>query len=95
MATTQELIDELNYFDFKTKLQVILTQLASGQLSADDLSAIVGANNPSSTNKFVTFNDLNAVSGLPIFADNAAALTGGLTANRLYKTSAGDLRIVV
>jgi hypothetical protein len=33
--------------------------------------------------------------GLPVFADNAAAVSGGLLAGQIYNTSAGALRIVV
>ena len=32
---------------------------------------------------------------LSIFADNAAAVAGGLAVNTVYKTAAGELRIVV
>ena len=32
---------------------------------------------------------------LPEFADNATALTGGLVAGDIYRTSTGELRIVV
>jgi hypothetical protein len=32
--------------------------------------------------------------GLPIFADNAAALAGGLVAGEMYRTASGDLKIV-
>jgi len=32
---------------------------------------------------------------IPTYADNAAAITGGATANQVYKTSTGELRIVV
>jgi len=32
---------------------------------------------------------------LPTFANNAAAVTGGLSVNDVYKTAAGELRIVV
>jgi hypothetical protein len=32
--------------------------------------------------------------GLPVFSDNAAALAGGLVAGDMYRTSAGDLKIV-
>lgn len=34
------------------------------------------------------------VEGLSIFADNAAAVAGGLTTNTVYKTATGELRIV-
>jgi hypothetical protein len=32
---------------------------------------------------------------LPTFADNSAATSGGLATNDVYKTSTGELRIVV
>jgi hypothetical protein len=46
---------------------------------------------------FVVNNATGRISlpGLPTYADNAAALTGGLVANNVYKTAAGELRIVV
>ena len=39
----------------------------------------------------VTLNLTN----LPIYANNAAAITGGLAVNDVYKTATGELRIVV
>ena len=33
--------------------------------------------------------------GTPTYADNAAALAGGLTGSEIYKTATGELRIVV
>ena len=35
------------------------------------------------------------LTSLPIYANNAAALAGGLIAGDVYKTSTGELRIVV
>tara|TARA_R110000851_G_scaffold7365_1_gene28704 strand:- start:184 stop:330 length:147 start_codon:yes stop_codon:yes gene_type:complete len=35
------------------------------------------------------------LTGLSVFANNAAALTGGLVENDVYKTATGELRIVV
>jgi hypothetical protein len=35
------------------------------------------------------------LSGLPTYANNAAAITGGLVADDVYKTATGELRIVV
>jgi hypothetical protein len=32
---------------------------------------------------------------LPVYADNAAAISGGLAVNSIYQTSTGELRIVV
>jgi len=36
-----------------------------------------------------------SLSGLPTYATNSAAVAGGLTVNRIYKTSTGELRIVI
>lgn len=35
------------------------------------------------------------LTNLPVYADNAAAITGGLSVNDVYKTATGELRIVV
>ena len=35
------------------------------------------------------------LTNLPIYANNAAAITGGLAVNDVYKTATGELRIVV
>ena len=35
------------------------------------------------------------LSGLSIYADNATAVAGGLVVGDLYKTSTGEIRIVV
>jgi hypothetical protein len=35
------------------------------------------------------------LTNLPIYADNAAAVTGGLAADYVYKTSTGEIRIVI
>jgi len=40
------------------------------------------------------FNTLNLLN-LPAYADNAAAVAGGLSVNDVYKTSTGELRIVI
>tara|TARA_B100000925_G_C21896531_1_gene425232 strand:- start:148 stop:399 length:252 start_codon:yes stop_codon:yes gene_type:complete len=40
------------------------------------------------------FNTLNLLN-LPVHADNAAAVTGGLAINDVYKTATGELRIVI
>jgi hypothetical protein len=41
-------------------------------------------------------NKANAVqnAGLPVYANNAAALAGGLVAGDMYRTATGDLKIV-
>jgi len=43
----------------------------------------------------LTVSGLPNLSGLSTFADDAAALGGGLVANDVYKTATGELRIVV
>jgi len=48
----------------------------------------------------LTLNDLTiktvvSLSGLPTYATNSAAVAGGLAVNRIYKTSTGELRIVI
>ena len=48
------------------------------------------ANNPGDA----IFTSLT-LTALPIYANNAAAIAGGLVANDVYKTSTGELRIVV
>lgn len=40
------------------------------------------------------FNTLNLLN-LPVYADNASAVSGGLAVNDVYKTATGELRIVV
>jgi hypothetical protein len=47
-------------------------------------------NNPGEA-VFTTLRLLN----LPVYADNAAALAGGLAENDVYRTSTGALRIVI
>lgn len=48
------------------------------------------ANNPGDA----IFTSLT-LTALPTYANNAAAIAGGLIANDVYKTSTGELRIVV
>ena len=45
--------------------------------------------------KIVISSDVLLLPTIPTYADNAAAITGGATANQVYKTSTGELRIVV
>lgn len=35
------------------------------------------------------------VTGLPVYADNAAALAGGMTAGAFYRTATGELRVTI
>ena len=43
------------------------------------------------TNQFLTLVD----NDLPTYANNAAAVSGGLAVNSIYKTATGEIRIVV
>jgi len=45
--------------------------------------------------KTLHVNGTVRLQGLPVYADNAAAITGGLVADDVYKTATGELRIVV
>jgi hypothetical protein len=45
--------------------------------------------------KTLHVNGTVRLQGLPIYANNAAAISGGLVADDVYKTSTGELRIVV
>lgn len=44
--------------------------------------------------KTLHVNGTVRLQGLPVYANNAAAITGGLVADDVYKTSTGELRIV-
>lgn len=88
-------------FDISSDYSSILHRNAGGTLtsgiffsSADNSVALVG----SSSILFSTSKDniqSKIVILLPTYANNAAALAGGLTATMLYKTSTGEVRIVI
>ena len=42
-----------------------------------------------------TLDDIYKIPNLPIYADNTAAISGGLVVDNIYKTVTGELRIVV
>jgi hypothetical protein len=42
----------------------------------------------------IQYSSLVSLPGLPIYADNVAALSGGLSVGYIYRTSTGELRIV-
>jgi hypothetical protein len=52
----------------------------------------VGTSSPAKT---LHVNGTVRLQGLPTYANNAAAISGGLVADDVYKTSTGELRIVV
>ena len=45
------------------------------------------------TRSFALFAE--QITGLSVYANNAAAVTGGLAVDAVYKTATGELRIVV
>jgi hypothetical protein len=55
----------------------------------------LGINTPPATGKKLHVNGAVRLQGLPVYANNAAAITGGLVADDVYKTVTGELRIVV
>lgn len=52
----------------------------------------IGTSTPAKT---LHVNGTVRLQGLPTYANNAAAITGGLVADDVYKTATGELRIVV
>jgi hypothetical protein len=52
----------------------------------------IGTGTPAKT---LHVNGTVRLQGLPVYANNAAAITGGLVADDVYKTATGELRIVV
>ena len=65
---------------------------------ATKATAFTGANFGISTTtpaKTLHVNGTVRLQGLPTYANNAAAISGGLVADDVYKTSTGELRIVV
>jgi hypothetical protein len=65
-----------------------MTLLANGNVG-------IGVTSPSEkleVNGTIKATDIN-FTGLPTYADEAAATTGGLSTGDLYKTSTGEIRI--
>jgi hypothetical protein len=50
---------------------------------------------PTTLSTNLTATGAISLSGLPTYATNSAAVAGGLLVNRIYKTSTGELRIVI
>lgn len=81
-----------------------ITDIATGtlSLSSGSQASLTGTTAIISTSalsngKITLSSDIGVVSivACPIYADNAAALGGGLLADDVYKTATGELRIVV
>ena len=66
----------------------------NGELIVIDVNGNFGINTASPARK-LHVNGTVRLQSLPTYANNAAAITGGLVADDVYKTSTGELRIVV
>lgn len=75
-----------------TNVNVPITSLSiATSLSGDELVPIVQGG----TTKVVTVQTISGQQIQGTYANNAAAITGGLTAGAFYKTATGEVRIVV
>ena len=74
-----EKIEDLTWFNLVEKLKRVLIEI------------LENIENIWSRVKTLENEDAN----LPVYADNAAAVSGGLAVNKKYKTATGELRIVI
>jgi hypothetical protein len=77
--------------------RTLIVNFNTGELSLPYLAT--GTTNPTTSGQvhLVTIDGagkLSRANGLPVYADNTAALAGGLTAGTVYRTSDGTLKIV-
>jgi hypothetical protein len=75
-----------------TRVGIGNVPFGTNKLSVSGNLTVVG--NISSTGDIATVGAIY-LSNLPTYATDSAAKAGGLTVNRIYKTSTGELRIVV
>jgi len=64
----------------------------AGTARVDGVTTIGGA---TTINNTATITGVPKLTGLSVYANNAAAISGGLVVNDVYKTATGELRIVV
>ena len=74
-----EKIEDLTWFNLVEKLKNVLLEILA---NVENIWSRVKALENKNDN-------------LPVYASNAAAITGGLTVNSVYKTATGELRIVI
>tara|TARA_Y100001973_G_C5117862_1_gene291113 strand:+ start:96 stop:446 length:351 start_codon:yes stop_codon:yes gene_type:complete len=87
-STKNFLLSDIQALFFSATANINLTGdiTASGTISGSAVKA--------TTIAAVVPTDLK-ITGLPTYADNTAAVLGGLATNGIYKTATGELRIVV
>ncbi len=61
--------------------------------SIHDSDTGISATKNFSVSSLVTYTMANGFKGLPVYANNAAALVGGLVAGEIYRTSVGVLMV--
>lgn len=72
------------------------TSASSPKLSDKLIGTKVGGNPADGTFNFTISSVIDLFfSELPFYTDNAAALAGGLTVGKGYKTPSGEVRVVV
>lgn len=72
------------------------TNVSNPQLSDKLIGTKVGGNPADGTFNFTISSIIDLFfSELPFYADNAAALAGGLSEGKGYKTPSGEVRVVV
>ncbi len=86
---------QAGYYETGSNYLYIDNQKRTDQADARIKALIVGIFNANTSSQQVTLNAaIIYFPYLPTYADNAAAIAGGLTAGRVYKTSSGVLMIV-
>ena len=87
-------VDEHTYIrGGKTTSNVYLNDTSTGFTAVG--SGGLGINTTPTSGRRLHVNGLVKFTSLPTYANNAAALSGGLTNDDVYKTATGELRIVV
>jgi hypothetical protein len=85
-------------FTAGTEYSVVQSDSSSAYLEAGNITGGTLATITVNVGGSISINSATgqiALNGLPVYADNAAALSGGLVIDNVYKTVTGELRIVV